>query len=462
MTADTLFTACSTTKQFTAAATSLVIDDSKSTADPISWDTPLSSVIREDFVLSDEYATTHTTFEDALSHRSGYPMHSVSVEWVDKDETVQEHVRKMRHLPVAYQPRTTFNYSNSMFVAVTHALQQKTGEELGSFLKRRLWEPAGMHDTFFSVKEATASHQHHRDRLARGYTWIKETQSYKEEPLLPLASTTGAGSVVSTVLDYAKWLKVLLDPSQSALGAHGLGTLLEPRITSKGFLPPAMRPLRQPAQYAMGWFVENYNGYPFYTHGGNWPGAGIMLGFMPDKNLGFVMMGNTKPAILGSVALYMHLFEKVLGPTPPELLRPSPTTPSNGAAVEKDDEETAAKKKHFPSLSSTSPIPHALPLETYTGTYYHPGYGAIPVNVNDKSGRLMGDLTDRTIETCIDLIHVTAEHFLAKTYTPGGGGEGVSFYAAAFELGPAGRPERLGIAVEKALGGEKAWFVRQD
>lgn len=57
VTPHTLFFAGSTTKSFTAAGLSLLIDNS-SDYSGIQWETPISQLLREDFVLSDDWATT--------------------------------------------------------------------------------------------------------------------------------------------------------------------------------------------------------------------------------------------------------------------------------------------------------------------------------------------------------------------------------------------------------------------
>jgi CubicO group peptidase (beta-lactamase class C family) len=59
-------------KAFTAAAISLLVDDEKNYPD-VQWNAPVSSLIREDFVLSDSRYTEQVTVEDILSHRSGLP-----------------------------------------------------------------------------------------------------------------------------------------------------------------------------------------------------------------------------------------------------------------------------------------------------------------------------------------------------------------------------------------------------
>lgn len=77
VTPSTLFGAGSTTKAFTAAAISFLIDNSSFYSD-IKWDTPVSSILRDDFVLENDFVTTHATVEDILSHRTGMPRHDFS------------------------------------------------------------------------------------------------------------------------------------------------------------------------------------------------------------------------------------------------------------------------------------------------------------------------------------------------------------------------------------------------
>ena len=109
MTPSTLFYAGSTTKAFTAAALSLLIDNSSQYAN-IQWDSPISQLIREDFVLENEYATSHVTLEDALSHRTGMPRHDMSYggHYDGHPAGPRDLVRSLRWLPLTAEPRTRF------------------------------------------------------------------------------------------------------------------------------------------------------------------------------------------------------------------------------------------------------------------------------------------------------------------------------------------------------------------
>ena len=59
------------TKAFVAASISLLVDDDSHSE--VQWSTPVSQLLRDDFVLSDSRSTEMVTIEDILSHRSGLP-----------------------------------------------------------------------------------------------------------------------------------------------------------------------------------------------------------------------------------------------------------------------------------------------------------------------------------------------------------------------------------------------------
>lgn len=99
VTPQTLFQTGSTTKSFTSAMAAYLVESPDFPS--ISWDTPLASIIPEDFVLdqtTDEgvWATKRVTLEDALSHRTGMSRHDFV--WINGDPTTWEIVRSLRHV----------------------------------------------------------------------------------------------------------------------------------------------------------------------------------------------------------------------------------------------------------------------------------------------------------------------------------------------------------------------------
>ena len=67
-----LFDCASTAKSFTAATVALLVHD-RDNFPETKWTTPVSRLLRDDFVLADLQYTENVTIEDILSHRSGMP-----------------------------------------------------------------------------------------------------------------------------------------------------------------------------------------------------------------------------------------------------------------------------------------------------------------------------------------------------------------------------------------------------
>jgi CubicO group peptidase (beta-lactamase class C family) len=72
VTADTVFDIASSSKSLTAAAIALLVVDDEHYPQ-VQWDTPVSKLLPEDFVMGNEEYTNGVTVEDILSHRTGLP-----------------------------------------------------------------------------------------------------------------------------------------------------------------------------------------------------------------------------------------------------------------------------------------------------------------------------------------------------------------------------------------------------
>lgn len=433
---------------------SLTIDDSKSTEFPLGWDTPIASLIRDDFVLENDYSTMHTTIEDALSHRSGLSTHDACISLANSQAPLREAVRKLRHLPMAFTPRTTFSYNNNMYMVVSHALEQIEGRSLGETLKKRIWDPLGMNDTYFSVTNVLQD-PCVSPRLVKGYTWDPDTSSYIAEPYLNDVAVSGAGAMVSNVLEYTEWLRAMIYRT-GPISPQGHAEILKPRtiITSRDDLagPPAPHHL-----YALGWFVQSYRGEPLYWHSGSCAGFGIMVGFLPSRGFGFAMMGNTMNARNAQVEIYMHLLDQVTG-GPGIPCSVSHTTGSEGRKIKAKSENMEDAIGRLYPCQPYPTLPRSLQLNQYAGEYQHAAYG--PITVSITGGFLSANLLDRVTPAIITLGHASGEFFVAHYHQPREVGSLSSYYATEFIVGANGVATAMGMDLEPALNGEKMWFDR--
>lgn len=459
MTTDALFAACSTTKAFTSAATSIAIQDSKATESPIDWDTPVASLIPEDFILEDDYATKNITLEDALSHRSGMPEHNWTLAlFPKKGPTPGSIVRAMQYMPLATPPRTKYHYNNYMYVAVSHALEQHTSETLGAFMKKRIWDPLGMRETFFSPDEAKANPST-AAKLVQAYDWVPTTEGGKSipKPENNWPVNSGAGAIISNVLDYARWVRELIE---KAGPLKGHDSLTDPRTIH--FQNDDMNLPSPYHSYALGWVVDNYRGQNLYSHSGGWPGYASWVGFVPEKKFGFVVMGNSSSARYAAFRLVTYLLDRRLG------LSDDPKYEQQIAACIERQTETwesrlknedieDSKRRLFSSLPDP-PIPCALHMSGYTGTYRHPT-GAI-LTIQIRNDGLIADLRDRVIPCELSLVHASGEFFVGSIHS-----EGFNLmlpFTVEFYIDAAGVVKRVGLLLEPALKEQKLWFDRCD
>ncbi|OOF96712.1 hypothetical protein ASPCADRAFT_514954 [Aspergillus carbonarius ITEM 5010] len=447
VTPSTLFYAGSTTKAFTAAILAALVSDNTNYPQ-VQWDTPISQLIRDDFVLHDSHATSHTTIEDALSHRSGLPRHDQAYgHHLSRDTAVREIVRQLRHLPLTAPPRTKFQYCNLMYIAASHIIETLTGEWLGDIFAREIWHPLNMTATFFDLDDAKQAPEH----LASGYYHSIDEDTYHKVDWMPCNEISGAGAVITNVLDYAKWARALLDQTEP-LSPAVYKAIWEPRT-----LAPSEPPFTGPRAYALGWWTGVYQGVQYYEHTGGVNAFGAELILFPALRFAVVALANTAgTSNYAEKALAFHLVDERLGVS---VEKRFDWNAKNMGHIETE------KKRVFDAINpvpSEPVVPASLPVEKYAGTYVHPGYQTVKIYFDPSEGVLRADRDRMTWAEFLKFKHVNGEHFLIVAKHIGDlGALFPEVYAAEFRIGEKGMPTALGVAWEETMK-EKIWFTRSD
>ncbi|KAH8821993.1 putative penicillin-binding protein [Xylogone sp. PMI_703] len=446
----TLFYAGSTTKAFTAALMSLLVEDNENYPQ-VQWKTPIHQLIPDDFALENEYATNHTTIEDALSHRSGLPRHDQAYGTNSSGDkaTVQHIIQSMRHLPLTAEPRTKYQYSNLMFVVAAHVIETVTGRKFGDLLREQILKPLGMDSTFSSLEDAKSS----KDGLARGYYY--SNGKCHEVGWMEVDQCLGDGNVISNVLDYAKWARAITDKT-TPLSADALEELFYPRT-----IMPFEEPYLTSRMYSLGWRTGVYHGHRFYEHTGGMNAFGAELILFPDKKYSVVAFGNTAgTSNFVEQVLAFQLIDDKLGVPMEERYdwnKQHTSKVSQGKYVAQH-----AKSIYFPTLPSPT-LPTTLPLASYAGTYYHPGYQNLTISFDISSESLQADRSSSTNSEYMNFEHVSGEHFLVRANVSGDLNELFpQIYPVEFRIGANGKVKQVGIRWEPEMGEEKIWLERVD
>ncbi|EXJ94611.1 hypothetical protein A1O1_03007 [Capronia coronata CBS 617.96] len=449
--ASTLFHTGSTTKSFLAAAVSLVVHDNDKYGH-VQWDTPISELIREDFVLEDEYATSRVTIEDALSHRTGMPGHTLTF----GGDTLKESVRSLRHLYLNKAIRTTWQYCNLMYMAVSHMMEVVTRTWLGDFLREKIWEPLGMKQTFFRLSDAEKYLEQGQEQdcnLAIGYSWDEQSAAARPVPLWRDAVVSGAGAIISNVVDYAKYVRSMIHQS-GPLPKQAYLDLATPR----SIMPPFDPHFRQPLLYSLGWINGIYHGESVVTHGGGLDGFSSVMMYLPDREFGVVIFANGQTR--GTEVPAWFLIDNLLGV--PEEERLDLFEWNAKALAEAKRQIADAPGRLYPSAPNP-PLPLSLPLSEYSGTYSHPAYRPFVITPSTGPQSALRAVAEGLVKVVLNLRHVTGEYFVANLILFTHGTEPVAALKAQFQLDVQGRVNEFGAELDFLSGGGKMiWFKRCD
>ena len=197
------------------------------------------------------------TIQDLLRHTSGltsggrgttevhkrYPASSTAAAVLYSRDEVLAHLAAA---PLLYPPGTAWEYGFSTDV-LGMIVEVISGQSLGAFLKARLWDPLGMTDTGFVLREAD------RERYALAFDTCPVTGerfSIHHATGKSFQYECGGGGCVSTLADYVRFVQMLerggeLDGTRilgrktvAYMTADHLGPRIENRITT---MDPACR-----------------------------------------------------------------------------------------------------------------------------------------------------------------------------------------------------------------------------
>lgn len=273
---DTVFDIGSTSKQFTAVAVLLLVQDGKlGLDDAVQQHLPeLAQALPERF-----------TVRQMLQHTAGLNdytelmlMAGHAIENLTGDA---EALQTLRAAPaLQFKPGSRHSYSNSGYFLAALLVERVSGQKLDALLQARVFQPLGM----------TATHvrtDHTQVVKNRATAYGPTEKGFAIE--MSDWNQAGDGAVQSSVQDLARWDGELAQPK--VLKPALIEALRTPGVLNDGTV----------LGYGMGLMLDSHRGLPRTQHGGAWAGYRAVTMQYPQQRLGLAVtcnLGSTNPPAL--------------------------------------------------------------------------------------------------------------------------------------------------------------------
>lgn len=290
VTIDSVFEIGSISKQFVSAAIMLLVEDGK-----LELDDPIQQYLH---AIPGKWFGV--TIRQLLTHTSGIPDYEeIRTYDVYRYRLTAEDVMQIAHSrPMDFEPGTGWYYSNTNYFLASMIVERVEGRPFGDVLQSRIFGPLEMTQTRMADPEAIIPNR------AAGY-WLDKAGKLINRNPTETSSTLGAGGILSSVKDLAKW-------DESLYGNQLLTAESKAEMWRAAVLPDG-----SDRGYGLGWRVFPISGLNAQHHSGQVAGFVARFVRFPDHEAAIIVFMNRYEG--GSeypMKAVLHTFVPSLGAVP--------------------------------------------------------------------------------------------------------------------------------------------------
>lgn len=354
ITAETLFMIGSVTKPLTTLMMASVIDEGM-----FNWDTPVTHVMPT-FKLGTEATTQQLLMKYMVAANTGIPRQDVGYFFNFDKATPEARLAEMATM----QPTTgfgeTFQYSNAMVSAggyiAAHVAKpnMSLGDAYDTVMQSQVFDPLGMKSTTFDFNKV--QHANHASPHGQDLKFNYVPLSVNDERWV--ASLRPAGGAWSNVHDMSRYIITELNKGVAPDGKRAISetNLLKRRqpqtkITDK-------------ASYGLALIIEDDHGVQVIHHDGGTMGFTSIMFFLPEHNIGFIVLTNARGDSGFTQAVKRRLMELLFDGKP------------QAQEITKQNVDLMKSMQHK-MLQEVNFSPDALWLSQFIGTYKHDSLGTV-------------------------------------------------------------------------------------
>ncbi|MBM4186600.1 MAG: serine hydrolase [Gemmatimonadetes bacterium] len=355
----TLFAIGSNSKSFTAVALGMLQDEGK-----LHLDDKATKHLPA-FNASDAYITRELTVRDLITHRSGY--FRGDAVWMGSGFGRDEILRRTVNQPRSTSFRSTFGYNNIMFLAAGEIVGKVAGSSWDAFVRQRIFAPLGMNTSGTSVTELAS-----QPNVATPHARVSGQPvaiKYRN-----IDNVGPAGSINSSVQEMAQYVRFHLGrgvyQGRELLSRRYHDDMVTPQ-TIAGTGRDTLLPMVHFDTYGLALWLRDYYGKKLVSHGGGIDGMLSQMAWIPEANVGVVVLTNTDGQNLQN-ALTFKVLDLLIG-------APERDWSAIYLAQDRRNQRRADSARTAMVAERVAGSKASLALEKYLGRYEHAFYGELRV-----------------------------------------------------------------------------------
>lgn len=291
---DSLFQIGSVTKVWTATQLMLVAEQGR-----LTLDTPVADLL-PGFRVRDEGATKAITVRHLLTHTSGIDG-DLFLDTGRGDDCLERYVEACAELEQTFPVGDSHSYCNSGFVIAGRLIEHLTGKVWDQALREQICQPLGLTHTWTLPEDVL------RYGAAMGH------RDAAPAPAWGLPRSVGpAGLICARATDLVAFGRAHLTP----------GALLADPAAMREPQADLPNPHEGGRQWGIGWSLDEWDGHPVASHGGDTIGQHAMLWLLPDLGTVIALLVNGGHSETFQHRLVSELLHALHGVRVPEPLAP--------------------------------------------------------------------------------------------------------------------------------------------
>jgi CubicO group peptidase (beta-lactamase class C family) len=381
--ADTMMMIGSVTKSMTTMLAATLVDDGL-----LTWDTRLVDML-PDFAVGDPELSQSLTVRDAFCNCTGIPGRDIELLFESSAFTPEGVATALAGMAPTAELGEQFQYNNLLISAGGYAVGVAAGggaEDVALAydvaLRERVLGPIGMTRSTFHPEEVLAGGNYAVPHATDLSGTLQPLPLVAERSLLPVAP---AGALWSNAREMARYVQTELADGIAPDGTRVVSAENLEMTWAPGVVIPSSP--AGPAvlsasmtNYGLGWMGGAYHGLRLINHSGGTYGFGSEVAFLPEENLGIVILTNARtPFAAFNYAVQFRLLELLFD-------QPSEIDGQLSSLLEGYRSSTGIQ------FSSTDPAAVA----PFLGRYTNPDLGEVSLSL--RGDRLVLDVGELSTE----------------------------------------------------------------